>query len=119
MDAADSGVWRATDGERQAFAAAGSANPQETADLRASAEPLAKLARDSGGSVHWLDPSGAPELRAVEPDRAAAGGSWIGLRRNHDHLVTGLDAIPLLPAWLALPLLLGLALAAWRREGVA
>jgi hypothetical protein len=34
-------------------------------------------------------------------------------------LVTGLDAIPLLPAWLALPLLLGLALAAWRREGVA
>ncbi len=50
---------------------------------------------------------------------ARPGGNWIGLRRNHDHLVTGLDAIPLLPAWLALPLLLGLALAAWRREGVA
>jgi hypothetical protein len=119
MDAAAPGVWQASDGQRQAFAAAGSANPLEIADLRASAGPLAQLARDSGGSVHWLDPAGAPELRAVELDRAASGGSWIGLRRNHDHLVTGLDAIPLLPAWLALPLLLGLALAAWRREGVA
>ena len=119
MDAPSPGVWRASDGQREAFAAAGSANPLEIADLRASAIPLAKLASASGGGVHWLDPAGAPELRAVEPDRAASGGSWIGLRRNHDHLVTGLDAIPLLPAWAALPLLLGLALAAWRREGVA
>ena len=119
MDAPTPGVWQASDGQRQAFAAAGSANPLETADLRASAEPLAKLARASGGSEHWLDPAGAPEIRPVEPDRAASGSTWIGLRRNHDHLVTGLDAIPLLPAWLALPLLLGLALAAWRREGKA
>lgn len=119
MDAGDAGVWRATDGQREAFAAAGAANPLEIADLRVSALPLAKLAQASGGSTHWLEPSGAPDIRAVEPDRAASGGSWIGLRRNHDHLVTGLDAIPLLPAWLALPLLLGLALAAWRREGVA
>ncbi len=68
--------------------------------------------------MHWLDPAGAPELRPVEADRVAAGASWIGLRRNHDHLVTGVDATPLMPAWLALPLLLGLAFAAWRREGV-
>jgi hypothetical protein len=119
MAAPDAGVWQASDGQRQAFAAAGSANPLEIADLRASAGPLTKIVRDSGGSVHWLDPAGAPELRPVEADRAASGGGWIGLRRNHDHLVTGLDAIPLLPAWLALPLLLGLALVAWRREGVA
>jgi len=31
--------------------------------------------------------------------------------------VTGLDALPLLPPWAALPLLLGLVLLAWRREG--
>jgi hypothetical protein len=119
MTATEPGVWQASDGQRRAFAAAGSANPLEIADLRASAEPLSAIVRASGGSVHWLDPAGAPEIRAVEADRIAAGGSWIGLRRNHDHLVTGLDAIPLLPAWLALPLLLGLALLAWRREGVA
>jgi hypothetical protein len=31
--------------------------------------------------------------------------------------VTGIAATPLLPPWLALPLILGLALLAWRREG--
>jgi hypothetical protein len=116
MEAIAPGVWQASDGTRQAFAAAGTTNPLEIADLRATADHLGPVARASGGGVHWLDPAGAPELRQVEPDRLASGAGWIGLRRNHDHLVTGLDAIPLLPAWLALPLLLGLALLAWRRE---
>ena len=46
-----------------------------------------------------------------------SGAGWVGLRRNHDHVVTGLDSVPLLPPWLALPLLLGLVVLAWRREG--
>ena len=116
--ALDPGVWRVTDGTRTSFAAAGSTNPLEIADLRATASYLGDTARASGGGVHWLDPAGAPELRSVEPDRVASGAGWIGLRRNHDHLVTGVAAIPLLPAWAALPLLLGLAFAAWRRESV-
>ena len=78
---------------------------------------LAPLVRASGGSVHWLDPAGAPELRRTDPGREASGGSWIGLQRRHDHLVTGIAATPLLPPWLALPLILGLAVLAWRREG--
>ncbi len=118
MPAADPGVWQVSDGTRTAFAAAGTANPLEVADLRATASYVAAAANASGGSIRWLDPDGAPDLRMVEPDRSASGTSWIGLRRNHDHLVTGLDAFPLLPAWAALPLLLGLALAAWRREGL-
>jgi hypothetical protein len=31
--------------------------------------------------------------------------------------VTGISAMPLLPPWLALMLVLGAAVAAWRREG--
>jgi hypothetical protein len=111
------GVWQAGDGNLTAYAAAGAANPLELADLRATATLVAPLVRASGGSVHWLDPDGAPDLRRSEPGHEAAGGGWIGLQRRHDHLVTGIAAMPLLPAWLALPLLLGLALAAWRREG--
>ncbi len=118
LAAPEPGVWQVSDGTRSAFAAAGTANPLEIADLRATASYIGELARASGGGVHWLEPAGAPELRSVEPDRVASGASWIGLRRNHDHLVTGVDAIPLLPAWAALPLLLGLAFAAWRRESV-
>ena len=116
--ASDPGVWQVSDGARTAFAAAGTANPLEISDLRATADHIGGIARASGGSVHWLEPAGAPEIRSVEPERVTSGTGWIGLRRNHDHLVTGVNAIPLMPAWLALPLLLGLALAAWRRESV-
>jgi uncharacterized membrane protein len=117
------GVWQASDGVRTAYAAAGAANPPELADLRATATRLAPLARASGGGVHWLAAStpGAapivPELRRTEPERTASGSAWIGLERRHDHLVTGIASLALLPAWIALPALLGLLLAAWRREG--
>ena len=111
------GVWQVSDGDRTAYAAAVATNPLEIADLRATATKLAPLARASGGGVHWLDPDGAPELRRVESNSDASGASWIGLRRNHDHLVTGVAALPLLPAWLALLLILGLTVVAWRQEG--
>ncbi len=122
IPAAAPGVWSVTDGVRTAFAAAGAANPVEIADLRATATVLGPLADASGGSVHWLgEPrlaaAGAPALRRVEANREASGSGWIGLQRRHDHVVTGIAVNPLLPPWLALPLILGLALLAWRREG--
>ena len=114
------GVWQATDGERTAYAAAGAANPLEISDLRATASLVGKLARASGGGVHWLGTAASPdlpELRRTEPDRGASGSSWIGLERRHDHLVTGIAALALLPSWIALPLMLGLMVGAWRQEG--
>jgi hypothetical protein len=123
LPATTPGVWQASDGTRTAYAAAGAANPPELADLRATATKVGRTVRASGGGVHWLDsgtPGGAPvvpELRRTEPDRTASGSAWIGLERRHDHLVTGIAALTLLPSWAALPLLLGLLLLAWRREG--
>jgi hypothetical protein len=117
------GVWQASDGSRSAYAAAGAANPLEFADLRATASLLRKLARTSGGGVHFIGggkpgaPPDVPVLRRTEPDRSAAGGSWIGLERRHDHVVTGIASLTLLPSWAALPLMLGLIVLAWRREG--
>ncbi|HUB48885.1 MAG TPA: hypothetical protein VMB73_28245 [Acetobacteraceae bacterium] len=119
-EATTPGVWQATDGEHTAYAAAGAANPLEIADLRATASLVGKLARTSGGGVHWLgtaaDPD-VPELRRTEPDRGASGSSWVGLERRHDHLVTGIAALALMPSWIALPLMLGLMVGAWRQEG--
>ncbi len=116
------GVWQASDGVRTAFAAAGTANPPEIADLRATATRVAGIARDSGGGTHWLGdgtPGDAvPAVVRTEPGRPASGSDWIGLQRRHDHLVTGIAALPLLPPWIALPLILGLLLLAWRREGM-
>jgi len=116
LPAAEPGVWQVGDGTRTTFAGAVNANPREIADLRATGTVLAATARASGGSIHFIA-GGTPELRRVEPGREASGAGWIGLPRRRDHIVTGLDAIPLLPPWAALPLLLGLILVAWRREG--
>jgi hypothetical protein len=114
------GVWQVSDGRRSAFVAAAAANPLEVADLRADPARLAPILAATGGAARWLG-TGAepvlPELRRVGPGRDAQGGGWIGLRRNGDHTVTGIAALPLLPPWLALPLVLGLAILAWRREG--
>ncbi len=114
------GVWQASDGTYTAFAAAGAANPPEIADLRATADVVGKLARDSGGGVHWLGTLASmdvPALRRTEPNRPASGGSWIGFQRRHDNIVTGVASLTLLPAWLSLPLILALMVLAWRREG--
>jgi len=115
LDAPLPGVWQAGDGTHMAYAAAGLDNPLEYADLRATGERVRNLASSSGGGVAFLG-RGVPELRRVGPEDVASGPGWIGLRARGAHLVTGVTSVPLLPAWLALPLLLGLILAAWRRE---
>ena len=118
VPATEPGVYAVDDGTRTAYAAASVGNPREIADLRATATILDPVARGSGGSVHFIA-DGLPELRRVEPGRTSSGSGWIGLPRRRDHVVTGLDAIPLLPPWAALPVLLALVVVAWRREGVA
>jgi hypothetical protein len=125
LPAAQPGVWQASDGRRSAFAAAAAANPLEIADLRADPAKLAPVMQATGGSARWLGRDAAapavPELRRVAAGRdmasTSAAGGWLGLRRNQDHIVTGVSALPLLPPWLALPLVLGVAVVAWRREG--
>lgn len=115
------GVWQVTDGTHTVFAAAGMSDPPEFADLRATASRAGALARSSGGGVHWLDngsgTADTPNLRRIEESRPASGEDWIGLQRRRDHVVTGASAAALLPPWAALPLILGLLIAAWRREG--
>ena len=125
LPAEQAGVWRVADGRRQAFAAAAAANPLELADLRADPGRLAPILAATGGAARWLGDGAEPvlpELRRVAAGRdtqggAPAGAGWIGLRRNGDHTVTGIAALPLLPPWLALGLVLGLAVLAWRQEG--
>ncbi|MBX6742447.1 MAG: hypothetical protein IRY87_10445 [Acetobacteraceae bacterium] len=120
LPAEQPGVWQVSDDQRTAFAAAAAANPLEVADLRADAAKLQPILDATGGAQRWLGNSpdlSLPDLRRVWPGRDTHGSSWIGLRRNGDHTVTGIAALPLLPPWLALPLVLGVAVLAWRREG--
>jgi hypothetical protein len=113
----EDGLYRVADGERTAYAAPRPISPVELADMRATAEVLAPVVEATGGSLRWLAEDGVPEIRRVEPGRATSGRGWIGLRANGAFEVRGVTEVPLLPAWLALSLLLLTAALAWWREG--
>ena len=114
--ASELGLYRATDGILSAVAAAGPLNPKEVADMRATDEVLKPDAQASGGSVHWLE-DGVPDIRRVDAGDTASGSNWIGLRSNGAYRVTALEQEKLLPQWLALLLIVGALLLAWRLEG--
>ncbi|HEY5211182.1 MAG TPA: hypothetical protein VIJ42_17215 [Stellaceae bacterium] len=111
-----SGLYRVADGKHRAIAAAGALNPVELGDVRATGAKLAADVEASGGAIFWIGDGSMPELRRVSPGRLAAGHGWLGLRENGDYIVTGVSEVPLLPGLLALLLLLGAFLAAWRQE---
>jgi len=47
----------------------------------------------------------------------ASGDHWIGLRSNGAYRVTALEQQKLIPQWLALLIIVGALLLAWRLEG--
>jgi hypothetical protein len=114
--AGELGLYRATDGILSTVTAAGPLNPKEVADMRATDEVLKPDAEASGGSVHWLE-DGVPEIRRVGTGDTASGSNWIGLRSNGAYRVTALEQEKLMPQWLALLLIVGMLLLAWRLEG--
>ena len=110
------GLYRLTDGTLSTVTAAGPLNPKEVADMRATDAILKPLADKTSGSIHWLK-DGIPDIRRVTPGQTASGSSWIGLRANGAYRVTSVEQRPLLPEWVALFLVLGTTLLAWRIEG--
>jgi len=110
------GLYRLSDGKLSAVTAAGPLNPKEVADMRATDTILSPVAEATGGSVHWLA-DGMPQIRRVAMGAAAQGRGWIGIRRNGAYRVTSLSQKPLMPAWLALLLVVGSLLLAWKVEG--
>jgi hypothetical protein len=117
IEVAEDGLYRVSDGTHTAYAAPRPIAAAELADMRATPDRLAPIAEATGGAVRWLDESGVPEIRRIEPGRTAAGRGWIGLRANGAFEVRGALELPLLPPWLALTLLLATAALAWWREG--
>ncbi|HEX4027636.1 MAG TPA: hypothetical protein VHX18_08445 [Rhizomicrobium sp.] len=110
------GLYRASDGILSTVTAAGPLNPKEVADMRATDEVLKPDAEATGGSVHWLE-DGLPEIRRVGVGETASGDHWIGLRSNGAYRVTALEQQKLIPQWLALLIIAGALLLAWRLEG--
>ena len=111
------GLYRLEDGVARAVAVVGRLNPPEFADLRTTASILQPVADATGAGVFWAAMDGVPSVRRITAGDPAHGRDWMGLVANGDYTVTGVSERSLAPGLAVLLLGLGLALAAWRREG--
>ncbi|MGN6517526.1 MAG: hypothetical protein ACTHLR_17000 [Rhizomicrobium sp.] len=111
------GLYRLSDGTLTAVTAAGPLNPKEVADMRATDAILKEPLAATHGGTHWLADGGIPSIRRVARGAEASGNGWMGLVANGAYRVTSVEQMPLLPAWLALILLIGTLIFAWRQEG--
>ncbi len=119
MQATELGLYRITQSNLTAVAAAGPLNPREFADVRATDTRLAPVTSGTGGGLYWVGSAGrdTPALRTTRPGKDAAGSDWLGLQHNDQYFVRAVRQMPLLVGPLALLLILGTLALAWRREG--
>lgn len=110
------GLYRVTDGERTALAAAGKLNRQEYADLRSTTEVLAPDLEKTGGGLYRIE-TGMPDIRPVKTGWDQSGQGWMGVRQNGAYQVSGTFEKPLVPGWLFLLVGACLMAASWWREG--
>jgi hypothetical protein len=105
-----------SNGTLQAATAIGNADAKEAADIRATSDKLAPIAKATGGGVRWLE-DGLPNINKATPNPLMAGSGWMNLRSNGLYRVTAVKEISLFSTLLSLALLLIAASAMWFREG--
>ena len=110
------GLYRLSDGEKEAVVALGPASPREFEQTLASGEGLAPVAAATGGGIVRLE-DGVPDIRRVAEGRVAAGRGWIGITPRAAYVTADIRVSPLLPAWAFLVLAAMLAVGAWLLEG--
>jgi hypothetical protein len=119
----EAGLYQLTDGERSTLAGVGALNSVELSDVTATDTVLRPLAAATGGGVSWLADNPVPDIRHNPRGRDMAsvgpnsGVQWLAFQSNSAFTVTGIRALPLLPALLLLFLAAASLLLAWRREG--
>lgn len=117
IETPERGLYRIEDGDLTTYAAVRPISVLELADMRATEALLSPLIEATSGGIFWLAEDGLPAVRKTGLNRAVTGRDWIGFQRNELYLVAGANQLPLLPALLALALLLGTLGFAWYREG--
>ncbi|APX89598.1 hypothetical protein BV394_07625 [Brevirhabdus pacifica] len=110
------GLYRVTEGLREAVIALGPAAPREFEETIAVAGPLQPLTQARRGGIRRIE-EGIPTLRQVREGRAAAGRNWLGITPRGAYVTTDVRLLPLVSGWLFLLLAVGLMLGAWLREG--
>jgi uncharacterized membrane protein len=111
------GLYKISDSVRSAFAVVGSIDTPELRNILTTEAPLKPVVNASGGTIVWLADGDRLDIRRVDADGVTGGHGWMGLRRNGQYTVRGVNETPLLPVALLLILLGGTLGLAWFREG--
>ena len=116
------GLYRISDGERQALVNVGPDNPLEFREVVSTTEKLRPLAESTGGAVRRVavgdgDAALVPRVIAMHESPSYGGADYIGVKRTGASALIGVRQTPLAIGFLGLALLLGALVWVWRREG--
>ncbi|WP_164660651.1 hypothetical protein [Tropicibacter sp. Alg240-R139] len=110
------GLYRLTEGTREAVVGLGPAAPREFEQTIASAELFEPIIQPLRGGIFRLE-DGVPSVRSVREGRPAAGRGWLGLTPRGAYETRDVTQSALLPGWLVLLLASALLIGGWLREG--
>ncbi|GGE53234.1 hypothetical protein [Actibacterium pelagium] len=110
------GLYRLTDGIKEAVIVVGPAAPKEFEDTIATTAMLEPLVAAQRGGAMVLE-AGFPDIRRVREGRVAAGRGWIGVTPREAYVTQGISLTALAPAWLMLLIAAMLSVGAWLYEG--
>ncbi|MCC6008800.1 MAG: hypothetical protein JJU40_14135, partial [Rhodobacteraceae bacterium] len=116
VPAEEQGLWRVSQGLREAVVALGPPAPREFERIIATGDILAPFVASTRGGIHRLE-DGLPDIRLVREGRVASGRGWIGLTPREAYLTTDIRRQTLVWPGLFLALAALLTMMAWRREG--
>ncbi|MBO6816240.1 MAG: hypothetical protein JJ891_15405 [Rhizobiaceae bacterium] len=111
------GLYRVTNGDLNALAQVGPANPRELAAVTSTPDLLEPVVRETQGSISRYAEAGIPSFIPVSSNATRAGRGWAGLVNTNASVLNGVFRIPLFTGLLGLALLLLGFAAMWFREG--
>ncbi len=111
------GIYRFSNGKKNAFAVVGTGVSKEFSDVHTTARKLAALVDKTHGAMIWYDDHPRFSLRRVGASRRDFGGDdWIGVKENDVYVVKNIHGVELLPNWLFLIIVFGGLLGVWAYE---
>ncbi|MBD1202508.1 MAG: hypothetical protein H9533_00095 [Rhodobacteraceae bacterium] len=110
------GLYRLEQGDLTRVVAVGPSAPREFVETIATGAVLEPVVTPTNGGILRLE-EGVPDLREVREGRPAAGRGWIGMTPRGAYVTEDVRVAPVLPGWVWLLLVAGLAVAAWLVEG--
>lgn len=115
--ATEIGLHRISNGEFNALAQIGPANPRELAAVTSTDELLKPVVEATDGSFTRISNTGVPRLVSISKNGTTNGNGWIGLPRTEASVLNGVYQIPLFTGLIGLALLLLALTGTWLREG--